>query len=135
MNKSELAIIIILQLIGISGLFAIPCIFLPYDWMNYIHEHAGLGEMPNTPIVSYLARSLSMFYGVVAGLMLYISCDIRRYRSLIKLWSVIAIIGGFVLLGIDFASGMPPSWTWCEGPPTSATGGLIFWLQQRIRGE
>ena len=62
MNRSELAIVIILRVIGITGLFAIPAIFLPYSWMNAIHDYMGLGELPDTPIVSYLARSLSAFY-------------------------------------------------------------------------
>ena len=41
MNRSELSIVIILRVIGICGLFAIPAIFLPYSWMNAIHESMG----------------------------------------------------------------------------------------------
>ncbi len=62
MTEPELAIVIILRVIGITGLFAIPAIFLPYSWMNAIHDFMGLGELPNAPIVSYLARSLSAFF-------------------------------------------------------------------------
>ena len=89
-NKSELAIVIILRVVGISGLFAIPAIF---------------------------------------------SFDIRRYRSFLKLWAVIVIVTGFVLLGIDIEAGMPMNWTLCEGPPTIAIGLVVLWLQQRISDQ
>ena len=132
MTKPERAIVIILRLIGGCGLFAIPAIFLPYSWMNAIHEYVGLGELPDAPIVSYLTRSLSAFYAAVSVIILFVSFDIRRYRSFVKLWAVIIVAMGFVLLGIDVAAGMPTSWTLSEGPPTIAVGLLILWLQQKI---
>ena len=135
MNKSELAIVIILRVVGISGLFAIPAIFLPYSWMDAIHAYVGLGELPDAPIVSYLARSLSAFYAIVSAITLFISFDIRRYRSFLKLWAVIVIVTGFVLLGIDIEAGMPMSWTLCEGPPTIAIGLVVLWLQRWIRDQ
>jgi hypothetical protein len=132
MTRSELATVIILRVIGVSGLFAIPTIFLPYLWMNAINDYVGLGEMPNTPIVSYLARSLSAFYAMVSAITLLISSDIRRYRPFVKLWAIIAIITGFVLLGIDVEAGMPISWTILEGPPTSVIGFVVLWLLRDI---
>jgi len=135
MNKSELSIVIILRVIGVSGLFAIPAIFLPYSWMNAIHDYMGLGELPDAPIVSYLARSLSAFYAIVSTITLFISSDIRRHRSFVKLGAVIAIVTGFVLLGIDVTAGMPTSWTIGEGPPVIAVGLVVLWLQRQINVE
>ena len=45
MNRSERAIVIILRIVAITGLFAIPPIFFPYAWMNTIHGWMGLGEL------------------------------------------------------------------------------------------
>lgn len=138
MNKSERAIVIILRVIGVSGLFAIPAIFLPYSWMNAIHEYLGLGTLPDAPIVSYLARSLSAFYAAVSAMILFVSFDIRRYRSFIGLWAVIIVFMGCVLLGIDITAGMPLNWTLGEGPPTIVAGLVILWLQrkiEKIRGD
>ncbi len=132
MTKSELAIAVILRVIGITGLFAIPAIFLPYSWMNAIHEYMGLGELPDAPIVSYLARSLSAFYAIVSTIILFISFDIRHYRSFVKLWAIIVIVTGFVLLGIDITAGTPTSWTLGEGPPTIVVGLVVLWLQRKI---
>ena len=132
LNKSELAILIIVRVIGVSGLLAMPAIFLPYSWMNAIHETMGLGVLPDAPIVSYLARSLSGFYAIAGTIAWFISLDIRHYQSLVKLLAVIAIVSGFVLLGIDVTAGMPTSWTVSEGPPTIAIGLLVLWLQSKI---
>ena len=132
MNRSELAIVIILRVIGVTGLFAIPVIFMPYSWMNPIHDYMGLGELPDTPIVSYLARSLSAFYAILSSITLFVSCDIRRYRSFVKLWAIIVTVTGFVLLGIDITAGMPTSWTLGESPPTIAVGLVVLWLQRKI---
>jgi hypothetical protein len=38
LNKPELAIIILMRIMGVGGLLAILAIFLPYSWMNSIHE-------------------------------------------------------------------------------------------------
>ena len=100
--------------------------------MSAIHEYLGLGVLPDAPIVSYLARSLSAFYAIVGTITLFISLDIRRYRSFVKLGAVIAIVTGFVLVGIDMTAGMPTSWIIGEGPPTTATGLVVLWLQRRI---
>jgi hypothetical protein len=135
MNRSELGIVIILRVIGVCGLLAIPAIVLPYSWMNAIHDIVGLGELPDAPIVSYLARSLSAFYAIVSTITLFVSCDIRRYRSFVKLWAIIVIVTGFVLLGIDIAAEMPTSWTASEGPPTIAIGLIVLWLQRKITVE
>ncbi len=131
-NKSELVIVIIMRVIGVSGLFAIPAVFIPYSWMNAIHELMGLGVLPDAPIVSYLARSLSAFYAIVATITLFISLDLWRDRAFVKLWAIIVIATGFVLLGIDVTTGMPMSWTASEGPPTIAVGLVVLWLRRKI---
>ena len=135
MKRSEFSIVIILRVIGVTGLFAIPAIFLPYSWMNAIHESMGLGELPDAPIVSYLTRSLSAFYAILSTIILFISFDIRYYRSFIKLLALIIIVTGIVLTGIDVTAGMPTSWTISEGPPTIVVGLVVLWLQKKIAVE
>lgn len=132
MNKSEIAIVVILRVVGIGGLFAIPAIFLPYSWMNAIHQFLGLGELPHAPIVDYLARSLSAFYAVMSAIILFVSCDVRRYRGLLKLWAILVIAVGCALLGIDLHAGLPLSWTISEGPPTIVVGLIVLWLQRNV---
>jgi hypothetical protein len=132
-TRSELAIVIILRIMGVSALLAVFAVFFPYSWMNACHEFMGLGTLPDAPIVSYLARSLSTFYAMHGVLTLFLSSDIRRYRPLIVLWGVVMTAIGAFLLGIDLASGMPQGWTWSEGPPTMAIGLTVLWLQRHIK--
>lgn len=132
MTNSERAIKIVLRVVGITGLFAMPAIFLPLAWMNAIHGFLGLGELPDAPIVRYLARSLSTFYAMFSVTTLLIASDIRRYRALVKLWGLLVTVAGFVLLGIDLNAGMPTSWTLSEGPPAVAVGLAVLWLSRHI---
>ncbi|MHB0959370.1 MAG: hypothetical protein ACYC6N_07085 [Pirellulaceae bacterium] len=132
-SRSELAIVVILRVVGIAALLAIPAIFFPYSWMNAIHERLGLATLPDTPIVSYLARSLSLFYAVMGTITLFITSDIRRYRSLVTLVGLLYIVLGLTQLGIDVYSGMPILWTLAEGPFGVAIGAMVLWLQHAAR--
>ena len=44
-------------------------------------------------------------------------------------WLTIAL--GAVLTVLDFAIGMPASWSWGEGPPTIVVGVAFIWLAKR----
>ncbi len=131
MKQSEWAIAVILRIIGYAALCAIPAIFFPYNWMNAIHDTMGLGQLPHTPIVSYLARSLSMFYAMFGTICLFAASDVRRHAPLIRLIAILSILLGCTLFGIDYASDMPAHWTIVEGPFTIIVGCLILWLQRR----
>lgn len=133
MNCAELSIIVIMRVMAITGLLAIPAIFMPYSWMNACHQMMGLGQLPEAPIVSYLARSLSGFYALLSALMLVISFDIRSYHALVKCLALLLTVAGCVLLYIDLISGMPILWTWSEGPPILVIGLLLLWLQRSIK--
>lgn len=133
MNKQERIIVIVLRVIGTSGLCALPVVFFPFAWMNAIHEYLGMGELPDRPIVHYLTRSLSFFYAVIGTYSWLISRDIRRYRAFAILWGAAFLTLGFVILGIDLHAGMPWSWTWGEGPPSLLIGICMLWLQRHIQ--
>ncbi len=135
MTNPERTIAILLRLLGVSALFAIPAIFLPYSWMNAMHGYLGLGTLPDAPIVSYLARSLSMFYALFGVIVLFVSFDMRRYREIITLLAVASILVGVTLFGIDYFSDMPFQWTAVEGPFTIVFGVAILWLQSEARSE
>ena len=124
-------LLIVVRVLGIFELFAIPFIFVPFAWMGEIHEHLGLGSIPEGRIVSYLARSLSGFYAINGVILLYISFDLKYYWSLLKLLVAIFITMGFTLTILDLSLGMPFSWTLSEGPVEILLGGLMWWLMKR----
>lgn len=135
MNRAEWILVILMRTVGVGGLLAIPAILFPYSWMNRIHEFLGLGTLPDAPIVSYLTRSLSMFYAFVGALTLYVSFNIRRYREFVRLWAMILTVVSLVQLGIDLVSGMPMFWTYSEGPPMTMLGLALMGLQRGIQAQ
>ena len=64
-----------------GSLFALVPVVMPWSWMAATHRWLGLGEMPTTPVVEYLARSLSAFYALVGALCLAMASDLRHKRG------------------------------------------------------
>ena len=127
MTKTKL-LVILLRIIGASGLFASLAVFMPMSWMAGIHDRLGLGEMPASPVVAYLARSVAVFYALFGALLLVLAGDIERYRPAVRFLGVMIAALGVVLAGVDLSAPMPWWWTVAEGPPTIGMGLLIFYL-------
>ena len=66
-DSGSRALVWLLRIIGVSSLFAMIFVAAPHSWMRDIHQLAGLGVMPDTPVVWYLARSTSAFYAIVVA--------------------------------------------------------------------
>jgi hypothetical protein len=99
--------------------------------MDAVHSEMGLGRMPKSPIVDYLARSLSLVYASMAPLCGFLARDVRRYPEIIALQATVKLVGGFGLLMLDLALGMPLFWTVCEGPLIMALSVAVLLL---VRG-
>ncbi len=128
-NRYDRLLVIVLRLTGAIILLSIPAIFLPDAWMAKIHSFLGLGVLPQSAIVGYMARSLSALYAILGVFTVAFSWDIRRYAPLITVWAVLHLFMGPLLFFIDVWSGMPAYWTWMEGPPVGAAGPVVLWLQ------
>lgn len=116
----------------LCALLAVP---MPYEWMQSIDRALGLGELPHSPIIGYLTRSLSALYGICGLFTLVISLDVDRYRPLVHLWGWSAIGFGAILLAIDLAVGMPFGWTLVDGSAGFVLGGIVLWLARRAAAE
>jgi len=100
---------------GVSGLFALVAVFMPVSWMVAAHRWLGLGEMPTSPVVEYLARSLSAFYALLGALCLVVASDLERYRPLVRFLAAAVGLMSVVFAGVDWAAGLPWWWTAFEG--------------------
>ncbi len=129
MTKSTL-LRIILQVVGVTSLCALIAVVMPMPWMATIHEWLGLGAMPTGNIVEYLARSLSAFYALFGFLCLVLATDVERYRRVVWCMGISVGVLGVIMIGIDFAAGMPVSWIASEGPTAAAAGLLLAWLSR-----
>jgi len=116
----------------VFGFPAFLCVFLPYSWMNAVHQGLGLGELPQDPIVGYLARSASALYAFLLALLWVLSYDLRRHRFVLCCLGAGSMVFGLVVLGIDVYEGMPLAWRLGEGPITIALGAALWALTYRI---
>jgi hypothetical protein len=100
-NKTERALKLLLQVVGIVSLPAIIAVFMPYSWLVRGVELAEPGT-PVRVLVSYLARLLSAFYVLLGLMFLVFAGDVRRYAvpiRLVALWSLMAVVG-FLIYGV-----------------------------------
>lgn len=114
---------------GILDLAALAAVGMPREWMGLLHAGAGLGSLPDAPVVGYLARSASALYALHGALMLALSSDVVRYAPLIRFLGWAAILHGLVIFGIDQAEAMPIWWRFAEGPCFSLTGIVTLIVQ------
>jgi hypothetical protein len=128
MTTTDKALAILLRFLGVSALFALVAVCMPFPWMVATHRWLGLGEMPTTPVVEYLARSLSAFYALFGAVCLLAASDLEHYRPLVRFLGVASAFMGLVFLGIDLAAGMPWWWIASEGPGTAVFGAMLFLL-------
>lgn len=131
MTPQERLLAIVLRIAAVPLLLALPCAALPFPWMDATHRWLGLGELPPNAIVSYLARSCSLFYAVHGAIILFVSFDVRRYLPVIQLLCATGIAFGVALVAVDHSAGLPGFWKWVEGPFVAAEGLLGLWLARR----
>ena len=132
MKRSENALRILLQIIGVVFLVALLAVVMPTPWMDTIHRRLGLGELPRAPIVEYLTRSLSLMYALLGALFLYMARDVRRYASLVSFFAAVSIVAGGILLGIDLYAGLPLDWIVFEGPVAVVLSVVLLVLARRV---
>ena len=126
------ALVLLLRVFGGMTLFAFFAMLLPPESMASAHAWLGLGEFPRTPIVDYLARTISALYGFHGILVLLVSTDVVRYRPiLVYLWNL-NIAFGIMLVVIDLYAGLPWWWTAFEGPPIALLGVLLAFLARSV---
>jgi hypothetical protein len=134
MIRQMTPLVVLLRLAGAVMVLAFFAVVLPVDWMAATHRWLGLGEFPRAPIVDYLARSIAVLYGFHGVLVLIVSRDPVKYRTIVWYLAVMDILGGAIILAIDIHAGLPAMWTLLEGPPVTAFG-IVIGLLNRQSGR
>jgi hypothetical protein len=123
---------LLLRVVGSASLLAIFAVVIPYDWMDWTHRWLGMGELPDAPIVGYLARSTSAFYAILGGLLWLVSFDLPRHRTVLMYLGAALAILGVTLFVVDIAEGMPSFWTTVEGPADILFGAIFYYWGRRL---
>lgn len=123
----------VLVVLGAMAALAIVPAVMPTAWMEATSVWIGVEPLPRTPLTQYLTRSLSLVYAMFGVFILYLARDVRRYKSLLIFVARLTALLGVALTVLDFAVGMPPAWSWAEGPPTVLCAWAMLWLARRVR--
>ncbi len=134
-NTRRRQLVWFLRVFGGLDVMALLAVVMPFSVMNGMHHSIGLGEMPGAPLMGYLARSASMLYAFLGGLILYMSFDVERYRPLLDMTGRIVVVCGVLLIGIDVVERLPVWWICLEGPTVLGLGTVMLWLLRRSRPE
>ena len=130
---AEKILALILRGSGILMLTALTAVVMPLTWMREIHGGLlGMGDMPDGPIVEYLARSLSLLYALHGALLFFLARDISRFLPVIKCLAILGIIFGVIIIFLDIAVGMPVYWVLGEGPLIIPLGIVLLWLSRKV---
>jgi hypothetical protein len=120
---------------GAMMALAILAVPLPASWMEAIHRAGGLGELPDAPIVDYLARTTSWMYAMLGGLCLLLATDPRRYAPIITYVACVLIFAAVLVtvLGLMYLAGGSRLGAWLViDAVTAAPFGAAILILQRL---
>ena len=132
---SRQLLIVLLRLGALMTGLAFLTVPLPVESMVSTHRWLGLGDLPQAPVVEYLARSVAAFYGFHGVLLFLLSTDVARYAPIINYIAVMNVLLGLMLVAIDAHAGLPVWWIVFEGPPVVLTGIAIGLLNRAVARE
>jgi cell division protein FtsW (lipid II flippase) len=130
-RPSDRLLLILLRLIGGISLLAFLAAVMPEHWIVETSEALGFDPFPNSPLTFYLARNLSLLYGFIGALLIFVSLDLDRYRPLVWYVSIGTVLFGVLQLIVDGMSGLPAWWTLGESLSTFVGGVLLCWVQRK----
>jgi len=123
---------ILLRAIAIMGMAAVVACVMPHAWMDWFHRQIGLGALPDQPIVSYLTRSLSLFYVWVGVFAWYLCGDLERHMPMVRFLGGTGFGIGVATAGISLSAGLPWWWWASEAAFAILYFGAIYRLADRL---
>ena len=110
MSEPSRWLVLVVRATGVLFLLAFVGAALPESWMKAVYEWGERGAWPGGALLLYLARVVSLLYGFLGLLALYLSFDVTRYRPLIRFMAVVGFPFVPVMFGVIWAAGLPTVW-------------------------
>ena len=126
MNKEEI-LKLFLRLAGVFEMLAFFAVVIPRSWMEMSHEWLGLGPMPDSAVLMFLARQASYTYGMHGVSLLVLATDVNRFRPLVILNGIAYLLAVPVFIAIDYSAGMPLWWTIADPLSCGFLGAILLW--------
>jgi len=128
----ETALRLLLRVSGAVLMLALPAALLPTEWMRQINAVLLPDPLPQTPLVEYLTRSLSLLYACLGLITWYLATDVRRYAPVIAVKSLAGMAFAIGVFAVDVSIGLPWYWTAAEGPSIFAICAAGWLLARRL---
>jgi hypothetical protein len=109
---------------------AASAVVMPTAWMRPIGAWLGL-DVPDAPLVEYLARSVSALYTMLGPYCWFVSHDVRRYLPLLRFMIPLTALFDVTLIVLDVLIPMPIAWTVGEGVAIVGWTLALWWLVRR----
>ena len=117
----------VMMAIGIGTMTAFVAAMMPVSWMEQTAEFFGI-EFQALPVTEYLARHLSLLYGMVGVAFCILARSPTLDRTLLRQIGFATIAFGVAQAVVDGASEMPFLWSALESISTVVGGGFLLWL-------
>jgi hypothetical protein len=132
MQNAEPWLKALLRLFGGVSVIAIFPFVMPQEWMALVHAWLGMGELPDKPVVEYLARTTSALCALYGGLLLLLATDVRRYHGVIRYQAGAIILLSSVGAYLGLRAGMPRWWMIADLATCWILCGAMLFFQNRI---
>ena len=132
MQNAESWLKALLRLFGGFSVVAIFPFVMPQHWMTLVHAWLGMGELPDKPVVEYLARATSALCALYGGLLLLLATDVRRYRAVIQYQAGATILLSGIGAYLGLRAGMPGWWMIGDVAACWILCGAMLFFQNRI---
>ena len=122
----------LLRAMGAVEILAFVAVIMPRSWMETSHAWLGLGVMPDGPIIMFMIRQASYFYGTHGVLLWLMAADVVRFQPLVRFTGWMFLLAAPVFFVIDYTAGMPAFWTATDTVSSAFLGVALLYL---TRGE
>jgi hypothetical protein len=97
----------VLRFLAICELLIFSITFMPESWVAAFHAWLGLGHLPDSVFLRYIARGAILCQGAIGAALWIMASDVTRYRPLVIVTAVALIVASPSFYVIDTVSGMP----------------------------
>lgn len=118
----------LLRAAGAVEILAFGAVLMPRSWMETAHAWLGLGVLPDGPIIMFMMRQASYFYGTHGVLLWLLAADVARFQPLVRFTGVMFLLAAPVFFSIDYTAGMPGFWTALDTLGCLFLGLALLWL-------
>ena len=127
------ALKICLWIAGVGCLLSVFGMFLPVSAWESIAKFFGIGSLPDSPLLVYAARLMSVTYSVVGVFFVIMALDPVKYGVMVPFSGIAAVFVGVVCAISGLSAAMPTLWFLADSLSCVVLGVLIlvFWRQAK----